>query len=111
MDPRLATMTLALLLATAIGLNGCRSAPPPAKPRHLEVHADTLAAAREAAERRAVRSCAGDEPVVLDSRQEGDAPTFRTDADLPPDASEVAEYAATTHEGEQPGLVWRYRCE
>ncbi|WP_129140488.1 hypothetical protein [Modicisalibacter coralii] len=110
MDIKLAPVTLTLLLAAAT-LGGCRSAPPPAPAHHLEVHADTLGAARKAAEHRAAQRCGDATPVVLDSRRRAETPDFRVDADLPADASEVAEYAAATHEGEQAGLVWRYRCE
>lgn len=101
-----------MALAMTLWLVGCAGpSPPPQQPfLRLEAHGYSLAAARRAAIQHAANQCQDTDPVVIDSQQHNTAPRFRSASALPLAQSELGEYAAATHEGEAPSIVWRYHC-
>lgn len=101
-------MTAALL---GLALSGCAGSVGSTPVYQLEVRGESLADAERLAMQQARARCQGGTPVVLDSDTQGTGPTFTDTSDIPAAQSEVAEYEATTHEGERPVVRWRYRCE
>lgn len=103
------------LIATGmlgVALVGCAGDPAPDVPIYqLEVRGDSPADARHQAMRQAREQCGKRLPVVLDSNTLHTEPTFTSVSETPSSQSEVADYAATTHEGESPLVRWRYRCQ
>ncbi|WP_136067239.1 hypothetical protein [Modicisalibacter radicis] len=101
-----------VVLAMVLGVGGCAGSPPASQQAflRLEAHGDSLPAARRAALQHAEEQCQGTDPVVIDSRRYNTAPRLRSESALPLAQSELGEYAAATHEGEAPSIVWRYHC-
>lgn len=101
-----------MALGTALWLVGCAGSSPPPQPPilRLEAHGYSLSAARQAARQHAEEQCRDTAPVVIDSQQYNTAPRFRSESALPPAQSQLSEYAAATHEGEAPLIVWHYHC-
>ncbi|MDW5377056.1 hypothetical protein R6258_09025 [Halomonas sp. HP20-15] len=99
-------------LGMALWLAGCAGSSPPPQPPflRLEAHGDTLSEARQAAMQHAEEQCQDGHPVVIESQQHDTPPRFRSESALPLAQSELGTYAATTHEGEAPSIVWRYHC-
>ncbi|MCD6008783.1 MAG: hypothetical protein U9Q35_10730 [Pseudomonadota bacterium] len=101
-----------MALGMTLWLAGCAGSPPPPQQPllRLEAHGDSLSEARRAAMQRAEERCQAGEPVVIDSQQYDTPPRFRSESALPLAQSELGQYAAATHEGEAPSIVWRYLC-
>ena len=105
--------TLGVMTLTTFGLilGGCAGTASGPSIYQLEVRSDSVADAKRQAMEQAQARCQGQSPVVLDSNTLGTDPTFTDTSSIPASQSEVADYEATTHEGEKPVVRWRYRCE
>ena len=101
-----------MAMGVAVWLAGCAGSSPPPEPSlfRLEAHGKSLAAARQAAMQHAESRCQQGEPVVIDSQPQHTEPRLVSASALPLALSELGEYAAATHEGDAPGIVWRYYC-
>ncbi|SDL80252.1 hypothetical protein SAMN05661010_02603 [Modicisalibacter muralis] len=94
-----------------LALSGCAGTPSNTPIYQLEARGESVADAKHHAMQQAQARCQGQSPVVLDSNTLDTGPTFTDTSAVAPAQSEVADYEATTHEGESPVVRWRYRCE
>lgn len=94
-----------------LALSGCAGTSSNLPIYQLEVRGENVADAKRQAMQQARTRCQGQPPVVLDSNTLNTGPTFTDTSAVLATQSEVADYEATTHEGERPVVYWRYRCE
>lgn len=94
-----------------LALSGCAGTPPNLPIYQLEARGENVADAKRQAMKQAQARCQDQSPVVLNSNTLNTGPTFTDTSAVPATQSEVADYEATTHEGEGPVVRWHYRCE
>lgn len=94
-----------------LALSGCAGTSSNQPIYQLEARGESVADAKRQAMQQAQARCQGQPPVVLDSNTLDTGPTFTDTSTVPAAQSEVADYEATTHEGERPVVRWHYRCE